>query len=259
MTLFSSRARLAGALAITLAGLVPGLVAPAHAVDAMPLPSASSPALQAALQDYAAHRHSAARRAFERLARAGDPVAQYNLAVMHLRGELPQPSQVRAVALLEQSAGAGFVTAQFALGKLYDGKELGRPDPARALGWYRRAAEAGSADAQVEVATAYYLGRGVTADAATAASWYRQAATAGDEGAQYLLASMYEHGLGLPADARLAHYWYEAAGRNGDMAGALKARAMSREMASPTADKQATADVPRVTSAPPPPAAASTP
>jgi TPR repeat protein len=255
MTLLPSRAWLAGALAITLACLMQVLAAPVHAADATAVPSASSPALQAALRDYEEQRHGAARRAFERLARAGDPVAQYNLAVMHLRGELPQPSRARAVALLEQSAGAGFVTAQFALGKLYDGKELGRPDPARALGWYRRAAEAGSTDAQVEVATAYYLGRGVTADAATAASWYRQAATAGDEGAQYLLASMYEHGLGLTADARLALYWYEAAGSNGDKAAALKARALARQMA----DEAAVADQTAATAAPPLPSPASAP
>jgi TPR repeat protein len=193
-------------------------------------PRPPSAALQAAVQTYEARRFAAARRAFEKLARAGDAAAQHNLAVMHLRGEVPHPDLTRAVALLEQSAAGGFVTAQYALGQLYDGSRLGRPDPARALSWYSRAAEAGSTAAQVEVATAYYLGRGVAADAAVAAGWYRQAANAGDVGAQYLLASMYETGLGVGVDTRLALYWYEAAGRNGDSVASAKARALQREM-----------------------------
>ncbi len=260
MTSPHSRAWLTGVLVVALAGLSLGFAASALADTSARVGAAPSPALQAALVDYEARRYGAARRAFERLARAGDAVARYNLAVMHLRGELPQPDMARAVRLLEQAASAGLVTAQFTLGQLYDGSRLGRPDPARALAWYHRAAEAGSIDAQVEVATAYYLGRGVTADAATAASWYRQAATAGDEAAQYLLASMYEHGLGLTADARLAHYWYEMAGRNGDVAAEAKARVMARQMADEAAkdlaDEQSRADRPGSASAlaPAPPA-----
>ncbi|MFM2066677.1 MAG: hypothetical protein RLZZ584_1586 [Pseudomonadota bacterium] len=212
-------------------------MAGAAAADAPPAsqpagPAARTPlqpsaALLAAVRDYDAHRFVAARRAFERLARAGDAAARHNLAVMHLRGEVPQPDLRLALSLLEQSAAGGFVTAQFALGQLHDSGRLGRPEPGLALGWYLQAAEAGSVDAQVEVATAYYLGRGVAADAMAAAEWYRKAATAGDVGAQYLLASMYETGLGVAADLRLARYWYDVAGRNGDLAGALKARALA--------------------------------
>jgi TPR repeat protein len=242
---------LARVLLITAGGVataadLPGLdAAPAtttvQAGEAAPItrtPASPSPALQAAVRAYEARRYVTARLAFERLAHGGDAAAQHNLAVMHLRGELPQPDLRQALALLEQSAAGGFVTAKYALGQLYESGRLGRPDPRLALGWYLQAAEAGSVDAQVEVATAYYLGRGVGADAAAAAGWYRRAATAGEVGAQYLLASMYETGLGVAADPRLAHYWYDVAGRNGDMAAALKARAIAADVA-PPADTQA--------------------
>lgn len=186
--------------------------------------------LQRALDAYAAGRFGEARRGFETLARDGVAVARFNLAVMHLRGELPNASAARARELLEQAARQGFVTAMFTLGQGWEGGQFGRVAPsgstalAEALVWYERAAEGGSADAQVATATGYYLGRGVKQDRAAAARWYREAAKAGDVGAQYLVAAMYEAGDGLPQDLRLARYWYDVAAKNGDIAAPGKVR-----------------------------------
>jgi TPR repeat protein len=194
--------------------------------------SAQAPAdVRDGVAAYGAGRVDEARRIFERLSRDGSPVADYNLGVMHLRGDLPG-GVARALPLLRRAADAGFVTAMFDLGRLHeDGTATDRPDLAGAHRWYLRAAEAGSVEAQVEAATAFYLGRGAPRDPMQAAHWYREAAKGGDVGAQYLIASMYEDGLGVERDLRLARYWYDVARRNGDVAAEGKVRELDARAA----------------------------
>jgi uncharacterized protein len=172
-----------------------------------------------------------AAQEFGVLAQQGHPGALHNLAAMHLKGELPDASPVKAKELLERSAAGGFVTAMVALGELYESGRLGRPDLKRSLAWYTEAAERGSADAQVVVATAYYLGRGVGQDASQAARWYREAAVQGDMGAMYILAAQYEKGDGVGQDLRLARYWYSAAAGAGDDAAPYKVKELDARLA----------------------------
>jgi TPR repeat protein len=172
-----------------------------------------------------------ARDAFTRLSARGVPAADYNLAVMHLRRELPRASDREAVRLMTRAAEAGFVTAMVGLAELYENGLAGLPaDLQRSLHWQRRAADAGSVDSQVALATAYYLGRGVPKDSALAARWYRIAAQAGDAGAMYLYASMVEAGDGVAKDLAEARYWYAAAARNGEAGAAEKAREMEAKL-----------------------------
>jgi TPR repeat protein len=204
-------------------------ITPAFGAPALSAPMQAE--LDGALQAYASGRLGAARAAFESLARRDVAAARYNLAVMHLRREVPRPDLKRARRLLEQAASSGFVTAQMALGRALESGELGPRELVAAHDYYELAAQAGNTEAQVAMGTAYYLGRGRPKDAAQAASWYREAAKAGDVGAQYLLASMYEQGDGLETDLRLARYWYEAAARNGDLAAPGKLREIDSRLA----------------------------
>ncbi len=71
--------------------------------------------LDAAVLAYESRHIAPALAAFESLAGRGVPAAEYNLAVMHLRGEVPQPDPALAQALLTRAARSGFVTAQLAL------------------------------------------------------------------------------------------------------------------------------------------------
>jgi uncharacterized protein len=190
--------------------------------------------VDAAVLAYEAGDLPRARAAFERLSSAGVPIADYNLAVMHLRGETVQPNLQEAVRLMSRAAEAGFVTAQFDLGRLFESGELDKPDLVSANRWYARAAENGSADAQVAIGTAYYLGRGAAQDRSRAAHWYREAAKAGEVGAQYLIASMYEAGDGVERDLRLARYWYDAAARNGDRAAPGKVKELDAKLGAVT-------------------------
>jgi len=199
----------------------------------------AAPALSETLQNeldravvaYESGRLATARAAFESLARRQVPAAQYNLATMHLRGEVAKPDLKLAQRLLTRAAEGGFVTAQFMLGQAWETGNFGRRDLVLAQRWYEVAATSGSVDAAVAAGTAFYLGRGVAKDSAEAARWFREAAKGGDVGAQYLLASMYEQGDGVERDLRLARYWYDIAAKNGDVAAPGKLKEVDALMA----------------------------
>jgi TPR repeat protein len=175
-----------------------------------------------------------ARTAFTRLSAQGSATADYNLAVMHLRREMPSSNDREAVRLMTRAAEAGFVTAMVGLAELHEQGRAGLAvDLPRSVQWQRRAAEAGSVDAQVALATAFYLGRGTPRDPALAARWYRVAAQGGDVGAMYLYASMVESGDGVERDLAEARYWYGAAARNGDEAAPGKVIEIDAKLAKP--------------------------
>ena len=208
------------------------------ALAALPTTAAATPptplqqaALDAAVIDYEAGHHAQAAEAFEALSQRGLAAADYNLAVMHLRAELPQPSLPRAEQLLTRAARAGFVTAQLMLGRALENGELGRRDLNLAHQWYEVAAEGGHVEAQVAMGTAFYLGRGRVKDSERAAHWFREAAKGGEVGAMYLLASMYEQGDGVALNLRLARHWYGLAARAGDEAAPSKVKELDTKLA----------------------------
>lgn len=196
------------------------------------LPGPVQAEVDAALAHYEAGRFKPAQAAFESLARRRIALAEYNLAVMHLRGELPRPDRDLARALLTRSAEGGFITAQFMLAQSLENGDIGPRDLPLALRWYEVAATGGSVEAQVAVGTAYYLGRGKPKDAVESARWFREAAKGGDVGAMYLLASMYENGEGVSLDLRLARYWYGIAAQAGDIAAPGKLKELDAKLAS---------------------------
>jgi TPR repeat protein len=220
------------ALSCAVATMARAEEAPARAASGAGLMVA--PDLQAALEqgvaEHEAGRLARAQAIFEALARRQVPAAEFDLALMHLEGEVARPDLVLAHGLLQRAGEAGFVHAQLLLAQALEGGRFGARDLAQAHRWYALAAAAGSVDAQVAMGTDHYLGRGLPQDMAAAAGWFRAAANGGDVGAMYLLASMYEHGEGLAQDLRLAHYWYAQAGQNGDVLGQAKAREMAQRL-----------------------------
>lgn len=175
----------------------------------------------------------AAARGFTASASQGNALGQFNLAMMHLRKELPGASDSQAWRLLQRAAGQQLALAENALGEMIEQGRRGKPEPKAACGWFERAAEHGNADGALATATCYYLGRGRKQDMAQAHRWYLEAAKAGDVGAQYIVASMFENGLGVQSDERLSRYWYDVAARNGDVAAQVKVKALrERDQAS---------------------------
>lgn len=218
--------------------LVVGLCVFAAGIHAAaPAQPAAGTAMSHALALYEKGQLAAARGAFEKLSELGIPAADYNLAVMHLKGEMDGATVQDAVRLMTRAAARGFVTAMVGLAQLHERGQIdGKRDLAAAHEWQLKAAQAGSVDAQVEAATGYYLGRGTAKDMAAAAQWYREAAKRGDAGAQYLIASMYEQGLGVPRDLRLARHWYEACAQSGDVAAPGKLREVEAKLAAESQD-----------------------
>jgi TPR repeat protein len=189
-------------------------------------PLAPAAPLDDALAAYDQGRLKAAARGFVASARRGEPLGQFNLAMMHLRRELPGASDAQAWRLLERAASSQFALAENALGEMIEQGRHGPLDKTAACDWFERAAEHGNGDGALAAGTCFYLGRGRPQDMALAHRWYLEAAKSGDVGAQYLVASMFETGLGVEADERLARYWFEVAAQNGDVAARAKVKAL---------------------------------
>ena len=198
----------------------------AQAKGALPAPGAD-PDLTAAWTHYQDGALPQAGREYERAARRGQAIGQYNFATMLMNGEGMAQNPARARYWLRRAAKQGLAVAQYDEGLLYENGEGVTKSQPRAVYWYRLASRQGNADAQMALATQYYLGRGVKQNYPAAALWYERAAEAGVEPAQYIIASCYEHGDGVPRDLKRAIYWYQRAASQGDIVAIDKVRTLT--------------------------------
>ncbi len=162
-------------------------------------------------------------------ARAGDPVAQFNIGALYARGDGPAQDFSRAAAWFREAASTGNIAAQFDLAVMYE-RGLGvAENMSKAVAWYQRAADQNYAPAQYNLAIAYAEGRGAPQDAVTAASWYHQAAAQGLVPAMVNFAILYERGEGVERSLPDAYAWYRAAARGGDAGAAQRARELFQQ------------------------------
>jgi len=218
----------AGVAAYTGGHRLPALAgaAPPAAPSTAPRQSAE-PALKpaAARSDPATPPSDPAQRAafFLARAKAADPAAQYNVAVLYARGDGLVQDYATAASWFREAAINGNVTAQFNLGVLYE-RGLGVPkNMSEAVVWYRTAAEHDHAPAQYNLALAHAEGRGVPPDAVVAARWYHRAAEQGLVPAMVNFAIIYERGEGVGRSLLDAYAWYRAAAARGDNAAEKRA------------------------------------
>jgi hypothetical protein len=209
------------------AGAMTPAAEPVHQAAALPAPDRyRAPAMPSS----GPPGHPAGRAAdYLDRARAGDPLAQYDVAVLYARGDGLVQDFPSAAAWFREAASAGYVAAQFDLAVSYErGLGVGQ-DMSKAIAWYRRAAEENYPAAQYNLAIAYAEGRGTPRDAAAAARWYYQAAAHGLVPAMVNFAILYENGAGVERSLPDAYAWYRAAARAGDAAAALRARELFQE------------------------------
>ncbi len=204
-----------------------GFVPPRPAPKAGLPPAGRDADLRQAYAAYESGHASAAYSAYLRAARRGQPIGQYNLAMMKFNGEGTKEDVAGSVRWLRKAAEAGFALAQYNLALLYENGNGVERSQTAASHWFLDAAEQGHVDAQLAIATQLLLGRGVPQDLAGAIHWYEQAAIAGNADAQYSLASFYEHGEGVVQDEGKALAWYAAAARQGDRAALEKVRVLA--------------------------------
>ena len=138
---------------------------------------------QKGLKAYDAGDYSTALAEFTRLAHENNAVAQYNLGVMHLKGEgVPQ-------------------------------------DDEEAAKWFSILADAGHvavhAAAQYNLGCMYANGRGVPQNYTEAIRLWYLAAKVGHSQALFNLGKMYEYGVSVPQNYMLAYMWYSLSDTQG--------------------------------------------
>jgi TPR repeat protein len=110
------------------------------------------------------------------LAEQGHTAAQYNLGMMHARG---------------------------------DGVEK---DLTKAAEWFRRAAEQGHVESQARLGAMSVRGIGVEEDPEAAIKWLKLAAEQHHTESQFDLGVMYANGNGVPRNHGTAYFWFTIAG-----------------------------------------------
>jgi localization factor PodJL len=138
-------------------------------------------------------------------AAAGDPAAEFEVAVRFMDGRgLPQDAS-KAVEWYRKAAAQGLAPAQYRLGSLYEKGEGVERDLSMARMWYQRAAEQGNRKAMHNLAVLYADGIDGKPDYEKAATWFNQAAEYGLADSQFNLAVLFARGLGVQTDFAADH------------------------------------------------------
>jgi len=109
------------------------------------------------------------------LAEAGNPDAQYRMAIMAQNGLGMAPNELLAYRFMRAAAEAGVGLAQHGLAFMYLEGECVEKDETKAAEWFRKAAEQGLVGSQTTLAMLYEEGRGVAQDPEEARRWYKMA------------------------------------------------------------------------------------
>lgn len=145
---------------------------------------------------------------YARSAELGNPVAQYNVAMMYCNGEAVNVDYQQAAYWFRQSAERDFAPARFRLGEMhYFGRGGLQRDLTRAAELFRAAAEQGDPDAQMNLAMLLGSGEGVPLDAQAALDWMARAEQGGHEAAAGYRRALAESPRGRFSDEARAGYW----------------------------------------------------
>jgi len=135
-------------------------------------------------------------------AEAGNPTANYRVAVQYLSGEKPDKANLLpGYAYLLAASNGNLGEAQNELGLLYLSGKLGVADVPAGVAWLTRAAQGGNAQAQNNLATLYERGiGGVPKNLDNAVQLYTLAGNQGNGPATLALARLLNEGIGAKAD-----------------------------------------------------------
>lgn len=148
---------------------------------------------------------------YKMAAEKGNPIGQYNLGKMCMKGVGVRQDYDEALELYKKSAEQGYALAQYTLGHLYyDTQEY-----EKSLKWYLKSAEQGNSRAQCNLGYIYEIGIGVQQNYMEAVKWYLKSAEQGNAVAQFNLGNMYEYGKGVEKNIEEALIWYTKAANQG--------------------------------------------
>lgn len=148
-------------------------------------------------------------------AEQGDPLAQYDLAIIYAGGRGVPKDTAEATQWFRKAAGQGHAPAQYELGLCFKHGRGVPKDEAEAVKWFRKAAELGNVSAQLLLSIAYKCGKGIEKDQEESLRWLRKAAEAGDARAQHRLGLEYFLGRMMPRDFAEAAKWVRKAAEAG--------------------------------------------
>jgi len=137
---------------------------------------------------------------FERtmeLARQGDGVAQFSVAVRQLSGKGTHVNPVEAMEWYARSAENGYAPAMFNLADILHRDKSNPLNHGIAMKWFRRAAEDGMARAAINIGLIYANGDGVEKNYVEAADWFDRAAQSGSTNAWLIHFAMKNFGIHL--------------------------------------------------------------
>ncbi|MEZ5648320.1 MAG: tetratricopeptide repeat protein [Alphaproteobacteria bacterium] len=129
-----------------------------------------------------------------------------------------QKDYKKALEIFEKLARAGNVEAMFDLAKMVQaGYGIDKPDPAAALAWYKLAADTDPSrgDPAFHVGILLIRGEGVKEDPATAYEYFVRAAKANHIDAQYNAGVMKYEAIGIPEDKIEGTMWFMLSARVG--------------------------------------------
>lgn len=152
----------------------------------------------------------------EPAAEAGDPYAQFWMAIAFNSGRGAPKDEERGWAWTLRSAESGHPEAQWYVGIAALQGTSQPKDSAAAFEWFRKAAAGGSQRGMTSLAVMYATGDGTTLDYRQALVWYRKAAEEGYHHAQKGLGVMYMMGQGVAPDTVEAKKWFNLSREQGN-------------------------------------------
>jgi uncharacterized protein len=193
--------------------------------------------VRAGVEAYKKGEYETALREFADLAESGDPRAQYNLAVMYLKGRGVEKNLARAFDLQQRAAKGGLAAAQHGLAIMYYRGEGAERDYKKAAEWFRRAADRGFPTSQLNLGVMYFSGQGVKRNDAEVVKWITMAAAKGLPEALFRLGRMYEEGAIFPQNTQDAIYWYGKSSERGHADGENQVKRLQALLAARRATK----------------------
>jgi localization factor PodJL len=185
-----------GPATIAVAPPIPAAAAPPPLAD-KPLPPTVGPGLRSA-------------------ALAGNPAAEYELAVRYADGRGVPASIEEAAHWFERAANHGLAPAQYRLGSLYEKGQGVKKDLEAARRLYTAAATKGNGKAMHNLAVLYAEGLNGDPDYRAASEWFRKAADRGVADSQYNLGILYARGIGVERNLAESYKWFALAAQQGD-------------------------------------------
>ena len=144
------------------------------------------------------------------LAEQGDPEAQYNIALLYMKGNGVEKDERTALSWFTRAGEQGMADAQYNAGFMfYTGKGV-YPDNRSAIEWWQLAANQGHPNAQNNLAIMYAFAYATKKDPEKAIALWTAAAKQGHPDAIHSLISAYSGAIpGFEKDMQKAEYWLQ--------------------------------------------------